>query len=80
MFKNKKKKNEAEEVQELCPENASLWTKLHNEPYLRTHPKMLVGYLAYSAVIQYVIYLGVVFAFAYLGTVVAGAAGVLWAW
>ena len=72
MFKNKKEK-----VQELCPDDASLWTKLHNEPYLRTHPKMLVGYLFYSIVTQYIEFLVVILACMYVSTSVLGAMGVL---
>lgn len=73
MFKNKKK----EKVQELCPDDASLWTKLHNEPYLRTHPKMLVGYLAYSTVTQYIEFMVVVLVGMYVMTSIFGAVGVL---
>ncbi len=36
------------EKQKPCPEDAGLWTKLHNEPYLRTHPGMFVLALLWS--------------------------------
>lgn len=72
MFKNKKEK-----VQELCPDDASLWTKLHNEPYLRTHPKMLAGYLFYSTVTQYIEFLIAILVCMYVSTSIVGAMGVL---
>lgn len=32
--------------QPMCPEDAGLWTRIHNEPYMRTHPKaFLLGLL-----------------------------------
>ena len=74
MFKNKKKE---EKAQELCPEEASLWTKLHNGPYLQTHPKMLVGNFFYSIVTQYVMFLGAILACMYISTSILGAVGVL---
>lgn len=39
-FKTKK----IEEEQEMCPETASLFTKLHNIPYLKTHRGAFVIY------------------------------------
>ncbi len=34
--------------QEMCPETASFWTKLHNEPYLRTHRRMFAVSLIWT--------------------------------
>lgn len=45
MFKKKKK---VEEKQEMCPETASLYTKLHNEPYLKTHRGAFALYQVWS--------------------------------
>lgn len=64
----------------MCPEAASLWTKIHNEPYLRTHKKTLMGYLIYSTVWQYIVALGVLLVGAYISTVVFGALGVMLGW
>lgn len=74
MFKNKKKE---EKDQELCPEDASLWAKLHNGPYLQTHPKILVGYIFYSIITQYIMFLGAILAYMYISTSILGAVGVL---
>ena len=35
---------------EICPEDAGLWTKIHNEPYMRAHPKYFVMGLIWSFV------------------------------
>ena len=75
MFKNKNKKEEKE--QEMCREDASFWTKLKNEPYLRAHPTMLAISLISGAVLQYFAYLPVVLALAYIVTAVKGALEVL---
>lgn len=61
----------------MCPDGASLWTKLHNEPYLRTHPKMLVGYLFYSTVTQYIGFMAVILVGMYITTSIFGAVWVL---
>ena len=40
MFREKKVTKE----EQICPESASLWTKLHNVPYLLSHKRLLVPF------------------------------------
>jgi len=75
MFKKSKEKRET--VQEMCREDASLWTKLRNEPYLREHPGMLAVSLIGSVILRYLLYLSLFMVFAYIWTAVMGAMEVL---
>lgn len=70
MFKKNKK---GTPVPERCPDNASWWVKIRNEPYLLEHPKMMVLSIICGALLQYLAGIVIFFIASYFISALVGA-------